>query len=130
VVQAIEEALQGEGLVLTRETDLEIVQEFLKTQRPGLLHVVIEDPEEGDHDADIECDYGVTKMGEYIIKWHADSIEDVMCNGKTYLQPLMPGMKLVPEGAPVYFSNVREAFFGDWKAFVVCQPSPEEKANG
>jgi hypothetical protein len=125
VVQAIEEALQDEGLVLTRETDLEVINYFLSTAGRGILHIVMEAEGEEDQTADIECVYGMTALGEYIIQWRSDSIEDVMTNGKSYLQPTPGPMRLVPEGDPVYFSRVREVFFGQTKAFVICTPSPE-----
>jgi hypothetical protein len=113
VVSAIEEALQDEGLVLTRETDLEAINCFLQTSQHGVLHVVVEG--ETDESADIDCLFGRTPLGEYIIKWHSDSIEDVMTNGKTHL-------KLWPTNDEVFFTRARELYFGRVKTFVVCTP--------
>jgi hypothetical protein len=118
VVQAIEEALQDEGLVLTRHTDLDAINLFLSTAKTGTLHVVIEAEDGPEQVADIECFYGRTLMGDYIIKWHSDSIEDVMTNGKTHLKDM-------DDSQDVYFTSVREIFFGETKAFVVCTPLRE-----
>jgi hypothetical protein len=125
VVQAIEEALQAEDLVLVRETDLECITNFLGTSHRGILHVVVEDDEGGpDQEADIECFYGRTPLGEYIIKWHSDSIEDVMTNGKTFLQATagveLSTLRAVRSGPQIFFTRAREVFFGKVKTFVIC----------
>lgn len=133
VVQAIEEALQDEGLVLTRETDLESINDFLNSSVQGTLHVVIETEGEPDQEADIECLYGRNALGEYIIKWHSDSIEDVMTNGKTFLRASagidLSTLRVVPSGPRIYFTRARELFFGNVKAFVVCTEY-EDKSDG
>jgi hypothetical protein len=122
VVQAIEEALQEQGLVLTRETDLGAVNFYLQTSLPGVLHVVLG---EGDDtlETDIPCTFGVTPMGEYIIRWHSESIEEVMTNGRTHL--LLDAKS--SDGLPykVFFNRMREVFFGDTKAFIICTPTKE-----
>lgn len=118
MVQGLEEALQGEGLVLTRETDFAALDHYLTTQAPGSLHVVMES-EDGDMSSDIECTYGVLPTGEYIIRWYSESIEEVMTNGKTYLAAGKPGVE-------IFFTRARELFFGDTKAFIVCTPAPSE----
>ncbi len=118
IVLALEQALQDEGLVLTRETDLEAVGNYLTQQREGVLHVVL--GEGGERaETDIPCSYCFSKMGDYLIRWHADSIEDVLTNGETYLEL---GEGDINGPAKVYFNRVREVFFGDTKAFVVCTP--------
>lgn len=119
-MQAVEEALQDEGLVLTRETDFAVVQDYLRAQLHGVLHIVVEDLE-GDVETDVECIYGLTPLGEYIIRWYSESIEDVLTNGKTHL---------FVKGHAIYFNSVREAFFGDTKAFVICTPSKTEVPSG
>jgi len=122
VVQAIEEALQEQGLVLTRETDLGAVNFYLQSQRPAVLHVVVGEDEEF-VESDIPCTFGITPMGEYIIRWHSESIEDVMTNGRTYL--LLGSKSSDGSGCKVFFSRVREVFFGETKAFIICSPIKE-----
>jgi hypothetical protein len=117
VVQVLEEALQDEGLVLIRETDFEAVESYIRGQTVGTLHVVVEGADE-DLSSDIECSFGLLATGEYIIRWYSESIEDVMTNGKTYLEV---------KGEKVFFVRCRELFFGDTKSFIVCTP---EKTNG
>lgn len=121
---AIEEALQGEGLVVTRETDLEILQQYLTKQRVGKLHVEV--PKEAGHEfitteADFDIVYSSSLTGEYIIPWQGDNIRSEMTNGLTYL---------LIDDEKVFFKDIREVFYGDTKAFMVCTPSIREKLNG
>lgn len=109
----IEEALQSEGLVISRETDLEAVSDYLNSQLTGTLHVVVEADGQAE-EADIPVNFGMNALGEYIIRYHSEGIEDVMTNGRTYLQT---------KNFQIYFSNARELFFGDKKVFLVCKPS-------
>ena len=117
VVMAIEKALQEEGLVVTRETDLEAVSDFLKTQQEGTLNIFIEADGVSEM-TDFPCSFGTTPLGEYIIRYHSESIEDLMTNGVTYLSFNGKDGK---EGK-VYFNRVRELFFGAQKAFMICTP--------
>jgi hypothetical protein len=116
---AIEEALQDEGLVLTRETDLGVVQQYLQTMKRGHLHVVIDDDDGRIEETDIEVFFGTTTMGEYILRWYSEGITDVLTNGKTYLRTYGP----LEDVNQVYFRAVRELFFGDQKVFMLCEPA-------
>jgi hypothetical protein len=113
----LEYALQQEDLVIIRETDLESLKHYLSTMRPGTLHVV-----NGDTSGDVTVMYGVNNFGEYILPWTSDGIEDILTNGETYL--------IDESKTRVYFSSVRELFYGEVKAFVVCKGSRWETANG
>lgn len=115
VVASIEFAMQSEGLVLTRETDLEVLSQFLNTQKQGVLRIVADD----DQYVDIVCSIGVTPMGGYIIPHRGDTIADLLVNGKTCV--IMGGKK-------VFFQDARELFYGEHKAFIVCIPSTVEDA--
>jgi len=106
----VEEALGSAQYVLMRETDLEVIRQYVETAQGGTLHVVDEDETTS---ADIPVTFGRTPIGEYIIAWKSESIADVMTNGATYL---------VDGDAQVYFQDVRELFFGEQKAFMVCAP--------
>lgn len=119
VAQSLASALEGDGLVISRETDLDILKQFLDTQRQGNLHVEIyrEDVTE-DTDADISISFGITPLGEYIIPWRSESIVAELTNGFCYLDA--PGIERV------FFAGVRELFYGDHKAFMVCVPRREE----
>lgn len=110
---AIDEAIQSEGYVLTRETDLEAIGQYLNSMTKGSLHVVLED----ESTSNFEVHFGRNAIGEFIIPWRSDSITDLLTNGETYL-------KIGKE--KVFFSNARELFYGNNKAFVVCTPSARE----
>lgn len=112
-VRFVEDALQSDEYVLVRETDLESVRQYVETTRTLTLH--IEDGPESS--GDIEVTVGVTPLGEYIVAWKGESIRTMMTNGMTYL---------VDGNVRVFFRDVRELFFGEYKAFMVCTPSVRE----
>lgn len=121
---AIEEALESEGFIISRDTDLDILQYYLRTQRHGRLHVEIPtDDITVESVADIEVTYGMTPIGEYILPWASESIAEAMTNGLTFLALL---------GEPfthVFFSEARELFYGQHKAFIICRPVVEAAAS-
>lgn len=113
--EIINEAIQSEGYVLLRETDLEVVRQYAATARTARLHIQVGD--EPADSTDVEVTFGKTSLGEYIIAWRSESIKDAMVNGMTFLD----------DGpARVFFQDVRELFFGQQKAFMVCVPSTVE----
>lgn len=116
IVQALEMTMQSEGFVLTRETDLEILQRFLQTAKMGTLHLIA-DSAEGDAQVDVQTMYAVTKLGQYIIPHRGETISDIIANGKTHLEA---------NGKRFYFKDSRELFYGEHKAFLVCSPSMTE----
>jgi hypothetical protein len=116
VVALIDTALQSEQYVLVRETDLEVVRQYAETVvRQARLHI-----EHEEEKSDVEVSYGKTALGEFIIAWKSESIRDMLTNGRTYL---------VVDDTHVFFKDVRELFFGEQKAFMVCTPSTVEHAG-
>lgn len=116
ITEILEQALQSEGLVITRETDLEILRQYGDTVQLGMLHIEVEF--DGAVQAtDIEVSYGRTLTGDYIIGWKSESIQDMLANGRTYL---------VEKGRHIFFGDARELFFGERKAFLVCAPATVE----
>lgn len=120
---AIEEALESEGLVMSRDTDLDILHHYLRTQRPGHLHVEI--PNEDvtlESSADIQVSFGCTPVGEYILPWNSESITSELTNGFTYLEV---------DGEKIFFESARDLFYGRHKAFIVCRPrqQPETQSS-
>lgn len=110
--ELVADALQSEGYVLMRETDLEVVRQYIETSRRGSLYVLAGDgPGE---QTEFEVTYGKTSIGEYILAWRSESIKDLMTNGLTFL---MDGP------TQVFFKDVRELFFGKEKTFMVCVPA-------
>lgn len=108
----IREALEGEGYVLVRETDLTVLQQYAATMQQGNLHLVLDVDDDLEED-DIPITFGRTPLNEYILPWKSTGIADVLANGMTYLD----------DGpSRVYFRQVRELFFGGTKAFMICEP--------
>ena len=106
----LERAMQEEGYVLLRETDLDVLPRFLQTMRPAVLHLT----NEAVQDVEIRTMVGLQVTGEYIVPWNADTITDWVMNGETYLEV---------QGKKIFFSDARELFFGGTKAFLLCTPS-------
>lgn len=107
VPSLLEHAMQQEEYVQIKETDLEVLQQYLKTQQQGKFYLDIED--EG-----IPITYGRTLMGEYILPWQTskDLVELITSVG-TFLE--------TPLGT-VRFKDARDLYYGDRVAFVICLP--------
>lgn len=112
VITRIQEALEGSDVVAMRDTDLDAARQFLVSRKRGKLHVPVH--EEDDKIISLAVDYCVTNMGEYLMPWKSEGIQSLLTDKRTYLKPL--------DKPRVYFSDVRELFFGDQKAFLVCTP--------
>lgn len=117
VATIIEEALQSEGLVLTRETDLEVLRDYTESNRRAVLHLELQD---GTAKSDVEVTVGQTKGGDYIIPCLGESIMELMTNGASYLMD--PNIKGENK---VFFDSVRDLFFGNVRAFMVCRKKRE-----
>lgn len=114
VPSAIEQAIQNQDYV-TRETDLEMLQLYSRTQREGLIHI---EPMGGET-VEFEITYGLDRFGQFIIPWtEAENITEHLANGATYL---------VHEGRKTFIKDARELFYGTKKAFIVCTPDSHER---
>lgn len=107
-VAAIESALEGENQVEVRTTDLDVLKQYLRTQRKGKLHLATE-AESGTWDVT----FGITTLGQYIVPWRTDSISEILMNGESHL---LDGRR------KVYISDVQDLYFGETKVFIVCTP--------
>jgi hypothetical protein len=122
--KCIEEVLQSEGYVITRETDLEVLQQYMTTQRKGELHIeIFVSKDEPNRTADFEVYYGRTRSGEYIFAYRGDTMAEEITNGLSYL-----AIDEGDTGGKVFFKETREVFYGTTKAFMVCSPPLEKKA--
>ena len=118
IVARIQEALEGEDLIETRATDLDVLHKYLGNQQSGRLYV-----DDGEEQTNFPITYCLMDMGSYVFPWRSEGIMELMTNGRTYLEA---------EGGKVYFQDVRELFFGEHKAFMVCAASlaVEEDKDG
>ena len=111
--EAIDEAAYRKRVDLTRETYLEVIRQYLDSMTPGVLHIKMED----DSVQKFSVHFGRNSAGEVITPWRSDDISDLLTNGETFLKV---------EREKIFFSNARELFYGDNKAFIVCMPSTKE----
>lgn len=115
LVHVLENALQSAEMVAEKVTDADAIRVFLATQKIGTLHVHIEG-----QSASFDVPYGKNNLGEYIFPWQGETLADELTNGITYLLPDPKN-----EENKVFFNSVRELYYGDQKAFMVCAPSPQ-----
>lgn len=106
VISALDEALVSHGQVLVQETDLDIVRTYLQTQEQGMLHV-----ETDTQMTELPVSYGVTKLGDYILPYKGEAIEDLLANGLSFLA--------LKDGFVVYFTDVRPVSLGEMKSFLI-----------
>lgn len=105
----IADALESEGYSLVKETDLDVLRQYMEKNTTGSLHLeaVAGEP------TDVNVTYAMSKTGEFIIAWNSDSIADELVMGTTFLETVM---------GIIMFKDVRELWYGDKKAFMVCIP--------
>jgi len=112
IVNSIREAMEGGELVELRTTDLDLIQHYLKHREKGKLNVP--NPEDEARMVGLPVEYCVTKMGDYVIPWTSEGIQDLLLHEKTFLR--------TASGTKVPFTHVRELYYDRRKAFVVCTP--------
>lgn len=119
IVDLIQQALEGDEVKIT-ETDLDLLTRFLdpRHRREGVLVV-----KDGDQKSTSKVMFCTTTIGDYAIPWVSEGISDLMTNGQTYLRV----KNEAGDNEHIKFQIVREVFFGDHKAFMVC--SPQEASN-
>lgn len=110
----IREVIESAGNVEIRNTDLDVLRRFMHARQEGRMYM--KDPSTGQR-GNFKVDFCLTKLGEYVFPWRGESIMDLMLGGNAYLKV---------DDKRIYFMDVRELFFGDHKAFMVCEPSGEE----
>ena len=119
--------LEEDNIALVKETDLDIVPQYVRTQAVGSLYVA---HNEGEMQKGFEVVFGRTLTGEFILPWGGDDISDLLTNGVTHLTFAVADSS--DRGEPlrllstVYFDEVREIYFGDRKVFIVCRGRKEE----
>ena len=111
--ELVDAALSGQ-LEFLRETDLEALRQYASTAVTSTLHL---EQEDGVF-TDVDVRYGMTAVGEILLPYRGENIKGMLTNGLTYL---------VYHDRRMFFSDVRELFYGEHKAFVVCVPSRLEE---
>lgn len=108
-IQRLSQALEGEDLIIIRETDLEVLHTFVRQPKKGELRFELK----GSPPAKIPINYAVLRTGEHIIPW-VEELPDLFVDPNTYL--------VTESGALMSFGDVRELFYGEDRTFVVCTP--------
>ena len=101
-----------------KESDLSIHRWFLETAKPGKLYVHIDGV---DVREPVDVTYGTTKHREYILPWRTVGQEELLVNGRTYLQT---------QDSKVYMMDSRPVYFDELQSFVVCKPGYQEARDG
>lgn len=115
--QHIIEAVESREAVAIRDTDFEVLKQYLATKVKGKLHVP--NPEDPDKTVGISVYYGKTKMGEIVMPYLEETIMDSVQDDVAYLKPV--------GGERLYFTSVRTLYYDDHPAFVICEVSEEMK---
>lgn len=111
IIDYIREVTDSKDQVLVRESDLDVIHKYLSGQEQGRLYLRdIMTGEKGNFDVF----YCVLDTGEYVIPWRSENVKELLTDPKSYLK--------TKDGAQVHFTDVRELFFDEVKAFVVCEP--------
>mgnify|MGYP003405144943 FL=1 len=113
-VRVLQDALESGDQVRMQDTDLDIVQRWLDPANQVTGKLVLHADEQKSTSKVIFC---WTVMHEVAFPWKSDSIEDLLLGENSYLQYVDP--KTSKEHR-CFFSDVRELYIGDTKAFLVC----------
>lgn len=114
VVECIRDAIEGDGTVKIRDTDLDALATYLKTHEKG--HLVVWDPD-AKKTKRVSCTYAVLPNGRYVIPWTAEDISDLLTDPRSYLYDI--------HHKHIVFEDVEELFFGGRKAFISARPATE-----
>lgn len=113
----IRQAIEDRDQVEIRATDLDIMRRYLENQEEGKLH--LEDPVT-EQKSNIKIFFARTEMGQIIIPWRSETIEDLLLNPESYLR--VGDRKL-------FFGAIEELFFGKQKTFLLCTVAEVEDKN-
>jgi len=111
LVEKIEECLETDDLLLVREVDFDVIEQYLQTQQRGNLIV---------EDQSFELLFGRTKFqGEYILPYTKLDSMDILLGENTRLVygERLPNM--------VFFTEVREVIVKSSPMFFVCKGREE-----
>lgn len=121
VIAIIRDALESGDQVRLQDTDLDVLRRFLdpEYQREGRL--TVRDDKTRSTFKVIFCR---TPMGEYVVPWKSEAVRDMIIDGEGVLRYEEDGKK-----HEVYLTDVRDLFFGDHRAFMVCTPEGDSNAG-
>lgn len=112
-IEAIETAIESKEQVELRTTDLDLLKQYLRTQRKGKLHL-----ENDGGRVTSEIQMGITTTGAYIVPWRGDDITEILTNRISHI---------VDGRRKIYIEDVKEFYFGHDKNFIICFPDKRGK---
>lgn len=121
IAKHLRDAIESEEQVRIDETDLDLLHTYLDTKHQKKGRLILK---EGKRHTTSFVTFCLTPMGGYAIPWTDEDFPDILINGQTHLRWQDEGDS---EAHDVYFSDLREVFFGGRKMFVVCTPAKEEE---
>jgi hypothetical protein len=117
-VAMVRAALESREQVDMRETDLDMLRKYMEGRQRGRLVVIDERTEER---VGIDVQYYLTPTGDYVLPYtEEDDVVDRLTNGVSYLK--------VKQGR-VFFSDVKQLYFGQHKYFLSCRGTLEEEGG-
>lgn len=113
VVKVLQDALESGEQVRMQDTDLDIVQRWVDPDNQIEGKLIIKDTE--GHKSTVKVIFCWTVMKEVALPWKSESISELLLDAESYLRYNDEA------GQPhkLFFTDVRELYIGDTKAFVV-----------
>jgi hypothetical protein len=112
LVDRLRAVLDNEAITELRDTDLDALKIYLRSRYKARLYVTINNV--ASH-LDVSC--CTTRSGDFLIPWQSESIREVLLDPSTYLR--------LPNQTKVQFADVRDLYFAETKAFLVCTPQEQ-----
>jgi len=121
VVAIVRDALESGEQVRLQDTDLDVLKRFLDPESLQQGRLTVKDENARSTFKVVFC---LTPMGDYVIPWKSEGVRDMIIDGEGVLRYEEDGKK-----REVYFVDVRDLFFGDHRAFMVCSPADGSNAG-
>lgn len=117
-LRIVQDALESSEQVRVQDTDLDIIKRWIDPSNQVEGKLILRDLE--GKRRTLKVRFCWTLMREVAIPWKSESITDLLLDGDAHLQWEQDGEKKC-----AFFTDARELFIGDTKAFIVCSVEVE-----
>jgi len=121
-LENLREAIESKDSIEFRMTYLDALDIYEKNRQTGRLYYLTPDNStpgvKKSKTTFVEVSYALLPSGAYLIPWTDEDISYLMIEKGTYLKPV--------GGSRVYFRDVDSNFYGEQRAFLICQPATAE----